>query len=127
MSDITSLPANQVKALEALVTGCTTAEAAAVAGVTPRTVYRWRTSPDFAGALRAANTEGLHDLAHLVAVSSREAMEYLRAVVADKGIPHNTRIRAAGLITSAQPRLYEMVNLADQLEDIEHRLEAANL
>lgn len=128
MSDeLTNLQANQVKALEALAAGGSVDEAAAAAGVTVRTVYRWRTSPDFAGALRAANAEGLRELARLVAASSREAVEYLRAVIADVKAPHGVRIRAAGQLLSVYPRLYELVSLQEQLDDIERRLEAANL
>src|SRR5215213_5973503 len=92
------LSAKQEKAVAALIVSKTIEEAAERAGVSPKTLYRWRTEdPLFATAWHSARREALD--AGIAALQSgvSEAVQVLRESLKERN-PH-VRIRAAlGLI-----------------------------
>jgi hypothetical protein len=103
------------KAILALLSQRNIEEAARVANVGPRTLYRWMKEPDFDAAYRAArrtafsqSTARLHQMASAAVTTLGKAM-------LDPNTPAATRVRAAD-------RILEHTARAIELEDIEPRL-----
>ena len=92
-------------------------EAAKVAGVTPRTLYRWQKEPEFDAAYRAAKRtafgQAIARLHHL----SSAAVSILGKVMMDPATPAATKVRAADSILARTAKAIET-------EEIEGRLAA---
>lgn len=100
------------KFISGLMSEATVLKAAASAGISETTAYRWLKRPEIAEAYRAARTEALaHATARLKALSS-QFVATLESVSGDENAPASSRIAAAktGL---------EFAYRADMYEDIE--------
>jgi len=130
MTQITGIPelrSNQRRAIEALVTGANVPEAAAAAGVSESTIYRWRGETDFAAALRIADGDALRDLARRITSAANDALTLLQSMVNDNEAAASVRVRAAAEILNQRARFYDVVTMQDQLDDVEARLQEAGL
>ncbi len=114
-----TLQPRQTAAIAALLRTGKAADAAKAGSVTPKTVYAWMRQPAFAAALRAAESEALRGLARRLAGLGDDAADTLRAALADDQ-PMATRLRAAALVLERGPVLFELVNLLERVEALEH-------
>jgi hypothetical protein len=102
-------------AILALLSTRSVEEAARVAGVTPRTLYRWIKEPEFNAAYREAKRAAFSQtLARLHQMSSA-AVTTLGKVMLDPATPPATKARAADSILNHTVRAIET-------EDIEARI-----
>jgi len=109
----------QRKALTALLTSWDTTKAAAVAGVSRDTVYRWMRLPAFREELQTATRASLENLSRgLVTLGSR-ALEVLEAALDDPKAKHAEKVRAADIILSKILALRELVDLETRISELE--------
>ena len=107
----------------ALLTQRNTEEAARVAKVGARTLYRWQKEAEFDAALRAARRAAFSQSVARLQQASSAAVSTLLKVMVDASTPASTKVRAADSVLNHAMKAIE-------LEDIEVRvtaLEQANL
>jgi hypothetical protein len=107
-------------AVLALLTEGDASKAAAVAGVSRQSLYRWMKAPAFAAALRTAETEALRGLSRRLAGLGDAAADALQDAL-DEGQPIGIRLRAADLVTARGPALAEVTDLIERLEALYRR------
>ncbi|MCZ2095982.1 MAG: hypothetical protein LC121_06855 [Anaerolineae bacterium] len=117
-----NLTPKQRKAITALVAGRNFDEAAKAAGVSVRTLHRWRSDPLFMAELRAADSEQLGEIARVLNGASRDAVTVLMGVMNDAKAKPDLRIRAAGEILKHRASFFELTTLEARLTDLEARL-----
>lgn len=106
-------------AAAALAGGATLSEAAQVAGVTDRTLRRWRTDDAFRAEVRALTAQGLDGAFRTLAGAATGAARYLGAV-ADGSEPCDAgRVNAARLVLTLAPQLRDSVELEERLARVE--------
>lgn len=114
-----NLSAKQRRALDALLSGATPAQAAAAAGVSGRTLARWRNESAFDGALRAASRQALDDATVQLASRVHEVLATLDELRADGDAPAGVRLRAAQAQLDAFLRLHELTDIQARLDALE--------
>ena len=114
------------KAIAALAGGQDFERAAEAAGVTVRTLHRWRSDPRFMAELRAADSEQLGEIARVLNGASRDAVTVLMGVMNDAKAKPDLRIRAAGEILKHRASFFELTTLEARLTDLEGRLKELN-
>lgn len=107
----------RTKAALALASGATTDEAGQTAGVTGRTVRRWREEPAFRAEVAQLRREMLDDVLGQLGGAAVEAVKALRAALADKS--PGVRVRAAGLILTSLLTVREAVDVEERLAALE--------
>jgi hypothetical protein len=111
------LSPKQEAAVLALLSTRNGEEAARVAGVTPRTLFRWQKEPEFDAVYRAAKRAAFgQSIARLHHLSSA-AVSTLGKVMLDSSTPPATKVRAADSILNHTIKAIET-------EDIEARVAA---
>lgn len=118
------LTAKQHKAIAALMTANTIADAAAVVGVNERTIYTWLGDPTFSEAYRAARREATQQAIARLQQSSSAAAERLERLLTC-GKPA-IELGAARSIIEFSVKAVELEDLAARLEALE-RAYAAKL
>lgn len=116
MTDIPAtddLAEEQVRAVEALVGGATLAVAAAAAGVSERTLRRWRRQLRFREAVRMARRDAFADGIAAIRSALMEAARALRAVASDVQAPAQARVNAARAIIDTALRSVDLVESVD--------------
>lgn len=119
------LSPRQAKALEVLVSGGSTSEAATAAGVSVRTIQRWLHREDFKQALRQAQAEVMEALTRRLRALGTRAVETLGQVMGDKLAPPSSRVSGAKCVLESIFRLTElekMRELEERISAIEQRL-----
>ncbi|MFJ9376831.1 hypothetical protein [Streptomyces sp. NPDC101455] len=109
----------KTKVALALAQGCTSDKAGEAAGVSGRTVRRWREDPDFDAEIQEARRSILSEAVAALGAAARDAVDTLHAALTEES--PSIRVRAAVAIISALPGLAEHAELNDRLA----RLEAA--
>lgn len=117
-----NLTGPQLAAIDAMLGGASHGDAAEAAGVTARTLRRWRSSPAFRLELTKRSTESLDDVTRQLTAAAGEAAGVMRSVLNDEDAPPGTRLRAADLLLGHSSRLLELHNLLQRLDDLEARL-----
>lgn len=120
MSEILSV--KQRHAVHALAGGASIEDAAAAAGVTTRTLYRWRQSPLFMTALQQADQDAIGEIARTLSAASLRAVAYLVEILNTKKAPPSLRLRAASEILKQRGAFFELSNLAERLDALEGQL-----
>ena len=110
MSENVRLTQKQKLALAALLAGGTETQAAAAAGVNPRTLARWRESEAFRDALRDESAALVQDALAALRALLRPAAMVLWRVLADDQMSAACRLRAAGMVLENVLRLGELVD-----------------
>jgi len=125
MSDFSghTVSANQARALRALVNGATQQEAAAAAGVTPRTVTRWLGDPEFQGAYRASTSRVVQQAARTAETNTERVLERVLELV-DHDDPA-VALRACRYFADWQQRLTDVDNVFQRLDRLEGILKHA--
>jgi hypothetical protein len=81
MSDNVTLTRNQKRALSALVVSRTITDAAAICGLTEKTLYRYMAKPEFGQALAAAERELIDKAARRLLAGQDAALDVLEDVM----------------------------------------------
>ena len=104
----------QRRAIEALLTSNSTAEAAAQSGIGARTIERWKRLPAFQDAYRTASRERLGETVGRLRTAASEALDALRqALQADAPA---VRVRAAQVLLEGAIKV--------EIDDLGRRVEA---
>lgn len=112
----------QRMAIAALLADGDVSKAAAAAGVSRQTLYRWQRDDAFVAALREAESEAWRNLTRRMAGMGDAAANALSAALADDQ-PIAVRLRAVALLTERGPALLELVDLEARIAALEARLE----
>jgi len=114
------LSQKQLRAISALITSPTIADAAWQADVSTRTVDRWLTQPAFQAELRLARSRVFcHAFGHLQQVASR-AVAALDRVMHDKNASPASRVSAARAALRFACHGIEIADFEERLAALEH-------
>ena len=109
----------QEEAILALLTQRSVDEAARIAKVVPRTLYRWMKDPDFNAAYREAKRAAFsQSIARLHQMSSA-AVSTLGKVMVDANTPASTKVRAADSILNHTTKAIEIEDIAARVAALE--------
>ena len=120
MTGTDPLSRRQDRAVHALLTARTVHEAAVQAGVSERTLRRWRAQPGFAASVRDAGRDLSRSATAALLGARLEAVSVLRTAMVD-GDP-SIRVRAAGLVLE-HGRHALADDTAERLDQVEGRLD----
>jgi len=118
MSDL--LTPQQRLAVDALAAGQGLEKSAIAAGVSLRTLHRWRKRPEFAAGLRAADADHMSQTARILNAASSGAIMLLLTVMNDKDTAMIIRLRAASDILKHRAAFYELVTVSGRLDALEN-------
>jgi hypothetical protein len=122
MSENVSLSAKQTKALTALLGARTIAEAASTSGLTDRTIYRWLSEDErFKAAYLAARRQVMSLAILRLQQAAVEAVEALRAVMADDDESGSSRVAASKAVLELGLRGLETEDLESRIAALEKR------
>ena len=105
----------------ALACGSTVENAAAKAGISPRTAHRRLETPAFQRRLSEIKTDMVKRAAGMLTAASMESIKTLLALQESK-IPPATRLGAARSVLELGTRLRESAELHERLDALEERL-----
>ena len=114
----------QEAAILALLSSKNVEESARVAGVTPRTLYRWLNEPKFAAAYRAARRQAYGQSISRLQQGSTAAATTLLKVMVDIATPPSTRVRAAEAVLNHAAKAIEIEDIDARLRELEAAAEA---
>ena len=118
-----SLSAPQAKFLAALLAEPSIVAAAAVAGVTARTAFRWLgEAAGFQLAYREAKREAVAQATARLQGSAGQPVEVLLEVATDPDAPASARVTAARTVLDAALKASELEDLGDRLQAVEDAL-----
>lgn len=110
------------RAIGALVEGKPVKEAATIAGVSERTLHRWRQNPTFVTALSAASGATLSDIVARLKSGGMGAVDTLVSIQSNPKISPSVRVAAARAVLENLTRLLELSEFEGRLEILEERL-----
>jgi transposase len=113
------ITAKMALALSALLSGKTTDQAAAVAGVKPRTIYRWQAEPAFRAALDQAAQDMAKDAARALSAGLAQAVNELLKQLADPKLTAADRRHAANSILARWPGIHDSIVITEKIERLE--------
>jgi phage terminase small subunit len=114
-----NLTAKQRKCIEALLTKWDTTQAAAAAGVSRDTLYRWLKGPAFREELQNATRASLEALSRGLVTLGGQALDVLAATLDDPKANQAAKVRAADIILSKILSLRELIDLESRLSALE--------
>ena len=114
-----TLPPRQRKAIASLLESTSLSTAAEAAGVTERTLRRWRKQKAFAVAWRAAQASSVEMAVSRAAGEIGEALETLIKIHKDPEQPGSVRVQAVAAIFTQYTRLSENVDMSNRLMTLE--------
>jgi hypothetical protein len=113
------LTPKQKIAIEALVLSGDKTQAAAAAGISRPTIYKWYALPHFREALNKAVGEMLSSLAGKLVSQSLNAADVLVEVMNDTEAASSVRVRAADILLSRMLQLHEVIDLEERVSRLE--------
>ena len=116
------LTVKQRSCVAALVDGQNYEQAAMSAGVSTRTIARWRELPHFEQALQQAGARSIADATRKLTGGLDTAIDFLLGVIVNDKAPYSVRTRAALGLIDRQIRLVEVNDILPRLEALEQRL-----
>src|SRR3974390_3168833 len=117
--DAKRLGAKKEAAILALLSQRNVEEAARVAGVTPRTLYRWLQEPDFNAAYRNARRAAFSQSIARLQQMSTAAVSTLGKVMVDSNAPAASRVRAADCVLNHAAKALELDDLEVRISELE--------
>src|SRR5262245_34525881 len=117
------LDGHQERALAALLSSSSHAEAAQRAGISESTLQRWLREPAFREEYRAARRALLEAAIGRLQSASGDAVQVLQDVLTDPQAGANARIRAACSILDYSVKAVELWDLAERIERLEREQE----
>lgn len=122
MSENLTLRPKQRQAIAALVGGADYNRAAAAAGVSPRTLKRWRADPRFNAELRQSDSDQLASTARILNAASYSAVVMLITVLNDPKASPGLRMRAASDILKHRAAFFELLTLENRVSALEAQM-----
>lgn len=124
---MTNLTPKQVKAVTALLEGATVANAAQVAEVSERQVYRWLDSEDFKQSLDNGISSAYDKAIEQAVLGAGDAVKFLRKLINDSDASNRDRISACReLLSNAdkfrQKELEERIKRLETFVELEDEL-----
>jgi ACT domain-containing protein len=116
------LSKNQLKAVEALISYDSVADAAKACGLARDTVYRYLKVPEFDQELKKAKRTMVDQAVTSLQRSCKEAAKALADICKDKDAPPSARVTAAREILSQTMRAIEVESIEERLKSLEDRL-----
>jgi len=119
---LSELTPKQRRAAEALATGATVDAASLAAGVTPRTLHRWRSEASFMAAVRSLSAEAAAEHQRALTGELTASRAVMVAARDDPGESWAIRLRAASMLESSLLKWRESVDLEERIQALEERL-----
>lgn len=119
------LTAQQHKAIEGLLLGMRVPAAAQYAGISERTLYRWRTSPLFYAELDRRTTEMLDDTTRHMTAVMRGVPDVLEGFIHSKDVPPAISVSASNVVLAHTPKLFELNLIKRRLDELEELYHAS--
>ena len=94
-----------------------------MAGITPRTLYRWMKEPEFEAAYRTARRQAYGQSISRLQQGSTAAATTLLRVMVDATTPASTRVRAAEAVLSHAAKAIEIEDIDARLRELEQAAE----
>jgi len=110
------------KAISALLSCRTIAEAANQAGVSERVIYNWLNEEAFQSEYRRARWQAAGQAIARLQQISTEAAEALRSVFSDTEAPASARVSAAKAVLELSLRSLELENLEQRISILEETI-----
>ena len=123
MSVKTTLKPKQRVAIQPIAAGSSFQDTATLAGITIRTLHRWRNDPAFVAGMQAADADNLAGLARKMAGASDQALDLMVEIVVDKSAPLSVRLRAASAILQYRAEFFSALNMSERITALENRLD----
>ena len=120
------LTPTQQRAVRALLTSKGVSEAAKLAKVGERTLWRWLLDPGFKVALSAAEGELLDAATRRLLGLQESAIETFEQVLGDASASQAVRLRAAQLVLDYRLKLRELRDVEQRLTALEQAMKAQN-
>lgn len=117
---------NQKRFLTALLAHARLRDAAAAAGVSEATAYRYLRDTAFRAELSRAQDDALSEVTRQCVAAATEAVQTLAAIAGDTTAPAGARVQAARAILESALRFAEVVDLAQRVSELENRTEVTN-
>ena len=117
-----TLSANQLKAIKALVSCDTVAEAAKSCNLGRQTLYRFMRDPLFDSELKKARRVLVNRAILCLQQSSRHAATALAKICRDEDAPPSARVAAAREILNQTMKAIEIEGIEERLQALEDRL-----
>lgn len=124
MAEKKKITPKQQKAIQAIIEGKSKADAAALAGVAARTIYKWLNSQAFADQLRTAETFALLNSQAALIARIDENIEILDTIKRNGDASDNARIRAIQLELDVMLQWRNVTILEERITELEKRVEA---
>jgi transposase-like protein len=105
--------------MQALLSSATIEDAAAIAGISPTTAYRWHAEASFKAEFRALQTELVEGSLVQLKMSMSEALAVLRSVMNNGGNPPAARVTAARAVLDNAFKAVETSDILERLEALE--------
>jgi hypothetical protein len=121
----TKLGRKKEAAILALLTSRTVEEAARVARVGTRTLYRWMKEREFDAAYREAKRAAFSQSTARLHQMATAAVTTLGKVMVDPNTPPATKVRAADSVLKHTAKAIELEDLGARVSDLERALELA--
>ncbi len=116
------MTANKQRALTALLTSRTQAEAAQAAGLDPRTLRRYLADTEFANEYKRALAELVDAAAAQVKRALCPTLGTLQEITADTNQPGSVRVSAARAVLEFGLKLVEQADIISKLDKLESQL-----
>jgi hypothetical protein len=116
------LSARQLRAMTALLEEPSITSAAAKAGVSQKTMFRWLNDAIFSEAYRTARSKLLEDALTSLQAASVEAVGVLRAIMNDVGVNPFCRVGAAKAVLELALKGKGIIAFEDRLRVLEEDL-----
>lgn len=116
------LSPRQSLALNALISGKSIEQVAAIAQVTPRTVRRWQASAEFRASLEQATRNITRQSAYALSGLLLESIEELGNLLRDPRLSPTERLRVINTILSRWPSVNDAALISEKIEELERLL-----
>jgi hypothetical protein len=113
------LGVKQEAAVLAMLTARSVEEAARVAGVAPRTLYRWLKQKEFDAAYREARRAAFGQAIARLQQMSGAAISVLGKVLVDPNTPASTKVRAVDSVLNHAAKAMELEDIAVRVAALE--------
>src|SRR5580704_14434785 len=107
------------EAIVALLSQRSVDDAARVANVTPRTLYRWMKEPEFDAAYREARRAAFGQSIARLEQASGAAVSSVLKIMTDPTAPASTRLRAADIVLARSAKAIELEDVEARVSELE--------
>jgi hypothetical protein len=119
------LTRKQEEAIVALLAQRSLEEAARIAGIGARTLYRWMEEPEFDAAYRKAKRTAFRQSVARLQQASSAAVSTLLKVMVDPATPPSTKVRAADSVLSHSAKAIEIEDIEARVSELERATETS--